>query len=445
MLEGRGTDARLELEALLGYARAPRDARAGGSRLAAPGVVARSPRALNACVERLLSQRIACHPRRRNHRVAIRRIDRCRVAALGSHPRSCLREDGRCWTACNGSGVRAADRRRVGSCRCRARELWRQHRARATSRTRCARPGPTRRRSSTSSRRSSGSRSSIGLGVSSAMTIFVALRFREKPGEERSPVQTHGNTVLEVSWTIIPALILAVMAVPTVATIFNLAKKPKGPDVVHVTVDGAAVVVAVHVHRQGQRVRTPPTRCTSRSTSRCTSCRLTACTTPANNVSSTRSGSRSSPARRTSFPATPIPQASRRPARHVPRPVRRVLRPLAREHAPARDRADPDRLRRVGRRARRRRAPPADVLEGDQRHRGQVGLSRRCHCSRRPRTSARRSAPNLTHARRPRGVRGRHLPDEPRQPLEVGLRRARPQAAWATSSGWMPNFSRRTA
>ena len=75
----------------------------------------------------------------------------------------------------------------------------------------------------------------IGVGVV-GMTIFVAMRFRVKPGEERSPVQTHGNTVLEVSWTIIPFLILMVMAVPTVATIFNLAKIPKGNDVVHVEV-----------------------------------------------------------------------------------------------------------------------------------------------------------------------------------------------------------------
>ena len=51
-------------------------------------------------------------------------------------------------------------------------------------------------------------------------------------------MQTHGNIVLEVSWTIIPFLILAVMAVPTVATIFDLAKIPKGPDVVHIEVDG---------------------------------------------------------------------------------------------------------------------------------------------------------------------------------------------------------------
>jgi cytochrome c oxidase subunit II len=76
----------------------------------------------------------------------------------------------------------------------------------------------------------------IGAGVV-GMTIFVAIRFREKPGEERNPVQTHGNVVLEISWTIIPFLILAVMAVPTVATIFKLAKTPTGPDVVHITVD----------------------------------------------------------------------------------------------------------------------------------------------------------------------------------------------------------------
>jgi cytochrome c oxidase subunit II len=75
----------------------------------------------------------------------------------------------------------------------------------------------------------------IGVGVVGA-TIYVALRFRVKPGEDRAPKQVHGNTVLEVSWTIIPALILAVMAVPTIATIFDLAKKPAGPNVVHITV-----------------------------------------------------------------------------------------------------------------------------------------------------------------------------------------------------------------
>jgi len=77
----------------------------------------------------------------------------------------------------------------------------------------------------------------VGVAVV-GMTIYVAIRFRVRPGEDRNPVQTHGNTVLEVSWTIIPFLILMVMAVPTIATIFNLAKTPTGPDVVHIEVAG---------------------------------------------------------------------------------------------------------------------------------------------------------------------------------------------------------------
>jgi cytochrome c oxidase subunit 2 len=75
----------------------------------------------------------------------------------------------------------------------------------------------------------------VGVGVLVG-TIYVALRFRVRKGETREPVQSHGNSALEISWTIIPALILAVMAVPTVATVFDLAKKPTGADVVHVTV-----------------------------------------------------------------------------------------------------------------------------------------------------------------------------------------------------------------
>jgi cytochrome c oxidase subunit 2 len=69
-------------------------------------------------------------------------------------------------------------------------------------------------------------------------TIYVALRFRVKPGElpEQGPKQVHGHTALEITWTIIPAIILAVMAVPTIATIFELAKKPTGPGVVNVQV-----------------------------------------------------------------------------------------------------------------------------------------------------------------------------------------------------------------
>jgi cytochrome c oxidase subunit 2 len=64
----------------------------------------------------------------------------------------------------------------------------------------------------------------IGVVVIAA-TIFVAVRFRARADDER-PVQTHGHTGLEIGWTIVPALILAVMAVPTVAVVFDLAEEP---------------------------------------------------------------------------------------------------------------------------------------------------------------------------------------------------------------------------
>ena len=60
----------------------------------------------------------------------------------------------------------------------------------------------------------------IGIGVVVG-TVYVALRFRMKPGEDPMPKQTHGNTVLEIGWTILPALILAGIAVGTVMTIIN--------------------------------------------------------------------------------------------------------------------------------------------------------------------------------------------------------------------------------
>ena len=108
-------------------------------------------------------------------------------------------------------------------------------RGRTTNRTRCGPPGSTRATILHLTLPFFWIAVVIGVGVIGG-TIYVALRFREKPGEERAVQQVHGNTVLEISWTVVPAVILAIMAVPTVATIFSLAKKPTGPNVVHVTV-----------------------------------------------------------------------------------------------------------------------------------------------------------------------------------------------------------------
>jgi cytochrome c oxidase subunit 2 len=59
------------------------------------------------------------------------------------------------------------------------------------------------------------------------LILFAVLRFRSQrgPGDEAEPLpkQVAGNTRLEITWTIIPAVILVIIAVPTVRTIFSVA------------------------------------------------------------------------------------------------------------------------------------------------------------------------------------------------------------------------------
>ncbi|MCA1832156.1 MAG: cytochrome c oxidase subunit II [Actinomycetota bacterium] len=63
--------------------------------------------------------------------------------------------------------------------------------------------------------------------------VYATIRFRARSDRD-VPVQVHGNRVLEVTWTLIPAVILAAIAVPTIGTIFSLASTPSGPNVVRV-------------------------------------------------------------------------------------------------------------------------------------------------------------------------------------------------------------------
>jgi len=57
--------------------------------------------------------------------------------------------------------------------------------------------------------------------------LWVLFRYRGKPNDPL-PKQTHGNTTAEIIWTIVPALILAFIAVPTIRTIFRTYEVPKG-------------------------------------------------------------------------------------------------------------------------------------------------------------------------------------------------------------------------
>ena len=66
--------------------------------------------------------------------------------------------------------------------------------------------------------------------VVEAGLLLIVLVFRRRKGSDRPVRQSHGNTRLEILWTIIPSVILAVIAVPTVATIFDLRDPPSLSD-----------------------------------------------------------------------------------------------------------------------------------------------------------------------------------------------------------------------
>ena len=72
-----------------------------------------------------------------------------------------------------------------------------------------------------------------------AALVVAMVRFRRRKGEDRPVKQLHGNTRLEIGWTLLPAVILAVIAVPTVAAIFDMRAGPGDDEnVLHIEVTG---------------------------------------------------------------------------------------------------------------------------------------------------------------------------------------------------------------
>jgi cytochrome c oxidase subunit II len=68
-----------------------------------------------------------------------------------------------------------------------------------------------------------------------AVAFVIMFKFSGKRRTE-TPQQVHGHPKLEIMWTIAPAILLAIIVVPTIATIFSLAEKPANP--IKVTVIG---------------------------------------------------------------------------------------------------------------------------------------------------------------------------------------------------------------
>lgn len=65
--------------------------------------------------------------------------------------------------------------------------------------------------------------------------VYTIIRFRKRPGGPEAK-QIHGNAALEITWTAVPAVILVLIAIPTVKTIFETqAPAPAGALTVEVT------------------------------------------------------------------------------------------------------------------------------------------------------------------------------------------------------------------
>ncbi len=80
--------------------------------------------------------------------------------------------------------------------------------------------------------------SAIIAGVVFGALAVILVRFRERPGADGLPRQIRGHTALELAWTIAPALILLVIAIPTIQVIFRTQGAAAPSNALEVTVRG---------------------------------------------------------------------------------------------------------------------------------------------------------------------------------------------------------------
>ncbi len=98
------------------------------------------------------------------------------------------------------------------------------------------------------------------LAVVWTLLAYILVRFRERPGQEK-PRQIHGHMGLEIAWTIVPALIVVAIVIPTIKGVFQVQRAPderrpgRGGD-------RQAVLVELPLSRPGSdyRQRAPPSR-----------------------------------------------------------------------------------------------------------------------------------------------------------------------------------------
>jgi len=73
----------------------------------------------------------------------------------------------------------------------------------------------------------------VVLVIVASAVLFCVIKFRDRG--QAMPKQTHGKPALEIALTILPAIILIGIGIPTVSTLFRLAKTSDTQCIVNVT------------------------------------------------------------------------------------------------------------------------------------------------------------------------------------------------------------------
>ena len=227
------------------------------------------------------------------------------------------------------------------------------------------------RRSTTSSPRSWSSRSSSASLIIIATVVLARASSATAPGKNENPKQIHGNTQLEIGWTIIPALLLADRRGAHGRAPSSTWPRTPGPSALQVTVEGKQWWWQFDVPRTDAR-SSPPTSCII-PTGRDVYVHLNACDGTGDRRT-TCNVIHSFWVPELAGKKDVVPghdnthDALGRQTGHLPRAVRGVLRAVARQHALPGDRQEPRRLPAVARRA--AAGPGEPAVRGRRHHAG---------------------------------------------------------------------------
>jgi cytochrome c oxidase subunit 2 len=75
----------------------------------------------------------------------------------------------------------------------------------------------------------------VGVG---GLLVYALVRFRARPNDNTEPPQVFGSLQIELSWTIIPILIIVVLFLGTARVLFSIQDAPKPPNALDVVVIG---------------------------------------------------------------------------------------------------------------------------------------------------------------------------------------------------------------